>query len=73
MNRIHEETQQEIDKAWCLWNALFEYAQTLWDRYEPAFVDLIIQERDFDQVPPDLDQDPPDFPESELQDDDIPF
>ncbi|MDJ0842503.1 MAG: hypothetical protein QNK37_38745 [Acidobacteriota bacterium] len=66
MSRTKDHPQQEVDTAWNLWNALNEHAETLWNRYEASFVDLIIAEQMEEMRPP---------PEPEDLDfeDDIPF
>ena len=63
----NEPSQLEITKAWVLWNALHEHAETLWDRYEPSFVLLIQRECQLDQECPDISQ------TFDFEDDDIPF
>ena len=69
MNRNSDQPQTEINKAWALWNALQDYAQTLWDRYESPFIDLIQRE----QIQEPDDPPPGDFDSSDWDEDSIPF
>lgn len=59
-------SQQESTKAWELWQALHEYADILWQRYEQPFMDFIFEEQQRDSIPQS------DSPE-DLDEEDIPF
>lgn len=38
--------EQELRVAWILWETLTDMAQSLWDRYEDGFVEIIIEEQE---------------------------
>ena len=38
--------QQELRVAWILWEMLTDITQSLWDRYEDGFVEIIIEEEE---------------------------
>lgn len=68
MKLTDPQTEKEIAGAWALWQALHEFSNTLWDRYEDPFVEFCQRETSIDDPPHLLDVDLDEF-----DDEDIPF